>query len=88
MERSQGGGLDKIRGNITGGDEIGSDTTSSAQLRDGGNGEVIQTGSGVVTGCGNVCELASCIPRGVVWRIALAVHSASSVVGCIVGAST
>ena len=72
-ERSRGGGLGKTRGVEIGGDRIGSDVTSSAQLRGGDGGEVIQMGLGVETGCGDVCELASCVPRGVVWTAELAV---------------
>ena len=44
MDRSRGGGLDEIGGNMTGGGEIGSDTTSSAQLRDVGGGEIVRIG--------------------------------------------
>ena len=63
-ERSRGGGLDRIGGTMTGGDEIGrkgigSDATSSAQLRGRDGGEVIQTGSWIGSGCGDVCEPAS-----------------------------
>ena len=45
---------------------IGSDATSSAQLRGRDGGEVMRMGSGVGPGCGDICELASCVPRGVV----------------------
>jgi len=73
---------------MIGGDETGSDTTSSAQLRGGAGGEIIWMGLGVGSGCGVVCELASRVLRGVVWMIVSMVRGAGGVVGCIFGAST
>jgi len=59
MERSRGG-LDKIGGIEIEVDKIGSEVASSAQLRDdGGVSVVIQVGSWVGSGCGNVCETMS-----------------------------
>ena len=78
---------------MTGGDEIGSkgigsDATSSAQLRGRDGGEVIQTGSWIGSGCGDVCELASCVPRGVVWTAELAALGVLCGVGRGFGMST
>src|SRR6266699_3444324 len=88
MERSRGG-LDKIGGIEIEVDKIGSEVASSAQLRDdGGVGVVIRVGSGVGTGCGDVCELASCIPRGVVWTAESAALGVLCGVGRGFGAST
>ena len=54
------GGLYKIRGIEIEVDKIRSEVASSAQLRDdGGVSVVIQVGSWVGSGCGNVCETMS-----------------------------
>ena len=52
---------------MVGGIRDGSDVaTSSAQLRGGDAGEVIQMGSGIGLGGGNVCEVASRVLKGIV----------------------
>jgi len=95
-ERSRGGGeLDKFGSIGIGGDEIGSvkigsEVASSAQLTDdGGAVEVIRVGLGVGPGCGDICELASCVPGEMVCMMALTVHGVNSVVvGISFGVST
>ena len=64
---------------MVGGIRDGSDVaTSSAQLRGGDAGEVIRMGSGIGLGGGDVCELAYCFPRGVVWTAESAVLHGTS----------
>jgi len=58
----------------------GSDAvTSSAQLRGGDGGVVIRMASGIGPEVGDVCELVSCIPRGVVWMMVSTVWG----IGCV-----
>ena len=70
IDKSRGGGWlgkigSEIGGDKIGGNAIGSDIASSAQLRDVG-GEGVQMGLGIGLGCGNVCELASRVLTAVV----------------------
>ena len=88
-ERLRGGGeLGKFGSIGIGGDKIGSDAASSAQLRGGDGGEVLRMGSGFGLGCGDICELAYCVPRVLVCMLTLTVHGAGCIIGCIFGAST
>ena len=68
---------------------IGSDVTSSAQLRGGDGGMVVRMGLGVGSGCGVICELVSRVPRGVVWTAELAMLGVlCGDVGGVFGVST
>ncbi len=65
---------------MVGGIRDGSDVaTSSAQLRGGDGGEVIRMGLGIGPEVGDVCELVSCVPRGVVWMMVSTVWG----IGCV-----